>query len=48
MITTAIVEDDKFIRDSLAELLNEADGFKCSGAYNSCEAALEDIRNNKP
>lgn len=48
MISTAIVEDDKFIRDSLAEMLGEADGFECSGAYSSCEEALDDFTHNRP
>ena len=29
-------------------MLNEADGFKCIGAYNDCESALKDIKLNRP
>ncbi|MEO8512020.1 MAG: response regulator transcription factor [Ignavibacteria bacterium] len=48
MITVAIVEDDKFIRDSLADMLGEAEGFECSGRYINCEKAIEDFTHNKP
>jgi DNA-binding NarL/FixJ family response regulator len=48
MISVSIVEDDKFIRESLAELLRDSAGFICLGAYNSCEAAIKDLAENKP
>jgi DNA-binding NarL/FixJ family response regulator len=48
VISVAIVEDDKFIRDSLADMLSEAEGFECSGRYVNCEKAIEDFTHNKP
>lgn len=48
MITVSVIEDDKFIRDSLGEMLTEAEGFECSGKYINCETALVDFRINKP
>ena len=48
MINVSIVEDDKFIRESLSELLNESEGFKCLGAYPDCESAIKDLVWNKP
>ncbi len=48
MITVAIVEDEKFIRDSLVDMLLEAEGFECSGRYVNCEKAIEDFTHNKP
>lgn len=47
-IAVSIVEDDRLIREALREMLNEADGFKCIGAYNDCESALTDIKLNRP
>lgn len=48
MITVAIIEDDKFIRESLAEMLAEAGGFECSKTYSNCEDAIADLGFNKP
>jgi DNA-binding NarL/FixJ family response regulator len=48
MINVSIVEDDKFIRESLSELLNSSEGFKCKGAYVDCESAIKDLPGNKP
>ena len=48
MITVSIVEDDKVIRESLADLIKEQEGFECLGAYGDCESALKDIPKNTP
>ena len=48
MINVSIVEDDKFIRESLKDLLNDSEGFKCLGAYSDCESAIKDLLWNKP
>lgn len=48
MITVSIVEDDKLIREALKDMLNEAEGFECIGAYNDCESAIEHLNRNKP
>jgi DNA-binding NarL/FixJ family response regulator len=48
MISVSIVEDDKFIRESLSELIRDAGGFKNAGSYSSCEEAILDIELNRP
>jgi len=48
MIKVLIVEDDKVIRESLSDLLNETEGFICSGAYADCETALKKLPDDKP
>jgi len=40
-INVVIIEDDRLIRDGLARLINSGEGFHCSGAFRSMEAALE-------
>lgn len=47
-IKTAIVEDQKKIREGLASLLNFTPGFECAGSYNSMEEALHRIKSNVP
>jgi DNA-binding NarL/FixJ family response regulator len=42
-ITVAIVEDKDEIRQSLAILVNGAEGFACQGTYASAEDALDDL-----
>lgn len=41
--TVSIVEDNEQLRDTLARLLNRAEGFKCVGDYGTAELALEAI-----
>jgi DNA-binding NarL/FixJ family response regulator len=43
MIDTVIVEDRDFIREGLTDLLNNSDGFNCSGSFSDCESLLENI-----
>jgi DNA-binding NarL/FixJ family response regulator len=48
LIRTAIVEDDKYIRDSLAQLIKNAADFELAGAYKDGTAALKGIPSAKP
>ncbi len=48
MIRVALVEDDDIIRKTIVELLEESEGFRCVGAYQNAEDALEDIPNKLP
>lgn len=48
MIKIVIVEDQNKIRNSLKILLNEAEGFKCIGDYESCEDMLKEIDTLSP
>jgi DNA-binding NarL/FixJ family response regulator len=47
-ITVSIVEDSDQLRNTLARVLNRADGFECVSTYGSAEAALEDLPKKKP
>ena len=46
-ITVSIVEDSDQLRNTLARVLNRADGFECVSTYANAEAALEDLPRNK-
>jgi DNA-binding NarL/FixJ family response regulator len=48
LIKTAIIEDQRDIREYLASLINGADGFACTGSYRSMEEALEKISREMP
>ncbi len=48
MIKVSVVEDDKLILEAIRDLINETDGFNCSGYYGDCESAIEDMKNNRP
>lgn len=47
-IRIAIVEDQREIREGLAQLINATNGYRCTGAYGSMEEALEKLPNNLP
>lgn len=47
-IKTAIIEDQNDIREGLASLIGFTDGFKCTGAYQSMEEALDRMKMNIP
>jgi DNA-binding NarL/FixJ family response regulator len=47
-ITVSIVEDDDQMRQSLARLIQRAEGFRCLSHYPSAEAALEAIPREGP
>ena len=42
-ISVVIVEDDKFIREGIAELLKSTPGFKLNAIFENCEIALKEI-----
>ncbi len=48
MIKVLIIEDNKIINDSLASLINHAEGFSCIGAFLDCESLLKEINNLSP
>jgi DNA-binding NarL/FixJ family response regulator len=48
MLTVSLVEDDKDIRESLAILINGANGFTCLAQYGECASAIADIPVNTP
>ena len=48
MIRTAIVEDQRDIRDALAMLINGTPGYRCTGSYRSMEEALDRIAADPP
>jgi DNA-binding NarL/FixJ family response regulator len=48
VIRTAIVEDQRDIREGLTTLINGTEGYRCTGSYRSMEEALEGIRRNLP
>ena len=48
LIKTAIIEDQDDIREGLASLIGFTAGFKCTGAYQSMEEALDRIKMNIP
>jgi DNA-binding NarL/FixJ family response regulator len=43
MITVAIVDDDKDVRDGIAVLINGTAGYQCVGAYSNAEEAVDQI-----
>jgi DNA-binding NarL/FixJ family response regulator len=47
-IKTAIIEDQDDIREGLASLIGFTEGFKCTGAFQSMEEALDLMRRNVP
>ena len=47
-ITVSIVEDNEQLRETLARVLNRAEGFECVGRHASAEAALEGIPKERP
>jgi DNA-binding NarL/FixJ family response regulator len=47
-ISVSIVEDNDKLRETLARVLNRADGFRCVSHYASAEAALKDLPQTKP
>jgi DNA-binding NarL/FixJ family response regulator len=47
-IRVAIVENERSVREELASLLREAQGFECVGAYASGEEALREIPRHPP
>ena len=48
MISVSIVDDEAGLRQSIAEFVNAAPGFKCIGAYASAEAAVRAVPKEHP
>jgi DNA-binding NarL/FixJ family response regulator len=48
MIPIAIIEDQREIREGLRELIDGAEGFRCSAAFNSIEETLPQVGNDLP
>jgi DNA-binding NarL/FixJ family response regulator len=46
MISVAIVEDNKTIREGLATLINSTPGFACRYAYGDCESFLSELEDS--
>jgi len=46
--TVCIVEDNEQLRNTLAKVLNRAEGYRCPSQYGSAEAALEGLPKDKP
>jgi len=47
-ITVSIVEDQELLRNTLARVLNRAEGFKCISHFGSAEDAIKEIAKNPP
>ncbi|MFZ2642518.1 MAG: response regulator transcription factor [Verrucomicrobiia bacterium] len=47
-ITVAIVEDDKNLREDLADLIASRKGFRCAGSFPSAEDALKSLPEKPP
>jgi DNA-binding NarL/FixJ family response regulator len=48
MITVSIVDDEKELCQSIVTFVNGAPGFRCVSTYNSAEAALKHLPEEKP
>jgi DNA-binding NarL/FixJ family response regulator len=48
LIKTAIIEDQRDIREGLTMLINGTEGYACTGSYRSMEEALEKISRELP
>jgi len=48
LIKTAIIEDQRDIREGLTMLINDTEGYACTGSYRSMEEALDKISREMP
>lgn len=48
MIDVAIIEDDRVIRENLKNLLQNSGDLNCTGSFEKCEDAFEELKKNKP
>src|SRR5437764_12800262 len=48
LIKTAIIEDQRDIREGLAMLINGTEGYRCTGSYRSMEEALAQLSRELP
>ncbi len=47
-ISLWLVEDNRHFQQTMFSLINESDGFECAFAFDSCEEALEKLKNAAP
>jgi len=47
-IKVAIFEDNRSLRESLFQLIDGSDGFRCVGAFPNCDRLIQNIRESKP
>lgn len=47
-ITVSIVEDNEQLRNTLARVLNRAEGFRCLSSYGDAESALQSLPKDAP
>ena len=47
-IRVLVFEDNMSLRNSLYQLVNGSDGFKCVGAYENCSQLLKNVQDTKP
>ena len=47
-IKVVIFEDNKSLRNSLYQLIDGSEGFKCAGAFEDCSNLLKNIEDTKP
>jgi DNA-binding NarL/FixJ family response regulator len=43
-----IVEDRSRIRETIVDIINNSEGLECIGSYNSCESAIEALKEKVP
>jgi len=48
MITVALVDDEKLLRQSITTFVNGSPGFRCTSAYSTAEEALKGLPVDKP
>ena len=47
-IKVAIFEDNRNLRDSLFQLIDGSDGFRCVGAFPNCDRLIQNIKESRP
>jgi len=47
-IRVLIFEDNMSLRNSLYQLVNESEGFRCVGAFENCSQLLKNVQDTKP
>jgi DNA-binding NarL/FixJ family response regulator len=47
-IKVAIFEDNRSLRESLFQLIDGSEGFRCVGAFPNCDRLIQNIRESKP
>ena len=48
LLRVVVVEDDKLIRESFANLIDESDKYICAAQYDTCEEALKNLATDDP